>query len=513
MLGYIMRRIGVSIMILFGSSFLVYNLAAYAGDPLGELRFSTDDNAKQQIITLTRDLQLDVPPPLRYFLWLKGILGVFVGKLDMGMTREASSVQGELAFAIPVTLRLVLAASVTALLVGIAFGIISALRQYSRFDYAMTFMAFVLFSLPIFWVAVLLKEFMAIQFNNFLSEPNIPLKWMFIFSCFTAVFWSSLFGGERKRFWSVFAGAFATNFVILWAIDFTDWYLHPGLGPILIGFLSVGIAIGVASISTGLTNIPARNAALTMAGLAVLWYYPAQWLFNNHGSYLVMLLMLALIVGTGFICASLFTKFDRGPIARTAIITGVISGFLLFIDRTMQSWAPYLLTDAVNGRPVPTYGQRKDQLVTTDFWLNNLDTIMHLILPTLALILISLAGWIRYSRGALLEVLNQDYIRTARAKGLNERTVITRHALRNMMLPLSSLFVGEFVGLIGGAVITERVFGWSGMGTLGIRAINGYDLNLLMGVTLLLSTLVVLGNLLADLVYSALDPRIRLVKE
>jgi peptide/nickel transport system permease protein len=223
--------------------------------------------------------------------------------------------------------------------------------------------------------------------------------------------------------------------------------------------------------------------------------------------------MLALIVGTGFICASLFSKIDRGPIARTAIITGVISGFLIFVDRVMQTWAPYRATDAVNGRPVPTYGQRKDQLVTDDFWLNNLDTIMHLILPTIALILISLAGWIRYTRGALLEVLNQDYIRTARAKGLNERTVITRHALRNTMLPLSSLFVGEFVGLIGGAVITERVFGWSGMGTLGIRAINSYDLNLLMGVTLLLSTLVVLGNLLADLVYSALDPRIRLVKE
>lgn len=115
-------------------------------------------------------------------------------------------------------------------------------------------------------------------------------------------------------------------------------------------------------------------------------------------------------------------------------------------------------------------------------------------------------------KGALLEVLNQDYVRTARAKGLNERTVITRHAFRNMMLPLSSLFVGEVVGLIGGAVITERVFGWQGMGTLGIKAINTFDLNLLMGVNLLLSILVVLGNLLADLVYSALDPRIRLRK-
>jgi peptide/nickel transport system permease protein len=270
--------------------------------------------------------------------------------------------------------------------------------------------------------------------------------------------------------------------------------------------------MAVTAISTGLSNIAARKAALTMAVLTVIWFYPAQWIFDNYSSYFVIVMMGGVIVGTGFACANFFSKIDRGPISRTAVITGVLCGSLILIDRVMQSWSAYSATDAVNYRPVPTYGQRKDQLVTNDFWVNNLDIIMHLILPTLALILISVAGWIRYTRGALLEVLNQDYIRTARAKGLNERVVITRHAFRNMMLPLSSLFVGEFVGLIGGAVITERVFGWQGMGTLGIKAINSYDLNLLMGVQLLLSILVISGNLLADLVYSALDPRIRLGK-
>ena len=512
MLSYISRRLGISIMILFGSSFLVYNLAAFASDPLAELRLSNDDAAEQQIAALTRQLNLDTPPPLRYFLWLRGLLGVFVGNLNLGTTRDGLSVQSELAYAIPVTIRLVLVATITALLLGLALGIISALRQYSRFDYGMTFLAFLLYSLPIFWVAVLLKEFMAIQFNNFLSEPNIPITWMIGFSIFTGIFWSSLLGGERRRFWTVFGGAFATNFVILWAIDFTDWYLDPGLGPILIAFLSVGIAFGVTAISSGLSDLKAKKAALVMAGLAVAWYYPAQWIFDNSASYLAILVLLVLLVATGVFVSRVFSKIDRGPIARTAIITGVLCGFLILIDRVMQSWKEYSSTDAVNYRPVPTFGQRKDQLVTEDFWLNNLDIIMHLILPTLALILISLAGWIRYSRGALLEVLNQDYIRTARAKGLNERVVITRHAFRNMMLPLSSLFVGEFVGLVGGAVITERVFGWQGMGTLGIKAINTYDLNLLMGVNLLLSFLVVTGNLLADLLYSALDPRIRLRK-
>jgi peptide/nickel transport system permease protein len=512
MLNYILRRIGISVMILFGSSFLVYNLAAYASDPLAELRLSTDDGARQRIIALTRDLQLDTPPPVRYFLWLKGVLGVFVGNMDLGMTREASSVQNELAYAIPTTLRLVFVATFTALLIGLALGIISALRQYSRFDYGMTFLAFLLYSLPIFWVAVLLKEFMAIQFNNFLANPNIPIKWMVIMSIVTGVFWSSLFGGERKRFWSVFVGAFATNCVVLWAINLTDWYLKPGLGPILIGLFSGLAAIGITAVSTGLDNKPARNAALSMAGLGVILYFPLQRLFENNGSYLLILALLLITIGLGYGSSYVFSKIDRGPIARTAILTGVVSSVFIFADRLMQSWTAYRETDAINYRPIPTYGQRNDQLESPDFWIQNLDVITHLILPTLALILISLAGWIRYSRGALLEVLNQDYIRTGRAKGLNERTVITRHAFRNMMLPLSSLFVGEFVGLVGGAVITERVFGWQGMGTLGIKAINGYDLNLLMGVNLLLSILVIFGNLLADLVYSALDPRIRLGK-
>ena len=500
------------LVIVFGASFLAYNLQAYSSNPLSAFGESTALNRDFLIAKTIRDLQLDVPPPIRYFSWLRGIIAGLWGEFDMGLSRSNIPVIELLSMAIPVTIRLVITATFLAIILGITVGMITAIRQYSRFDYVITFVSFLLFSLPIFWVAVLLKEFMAIQFNNFLSEPNIPIRWMVIFSIFTGIFWSSLFGGERKRFWSVFGGAFATSFVILWAIDLTDWYLTPGLGPILIAFLSVGIAFGVTAISTGLSNAAAKKAALTMAGLAVVWYYPAQWIFNNLASYFTIFILISMIVLTGLGLSRVYSKIDRRPIARTAIITGILSGFLILADRIMQSWDDYRATDAVNGRPVPTYGQRKDQLVTEDFWLNNLDIIMHLVLPTLALILISLASWIRFTRGALLEVLNQDYIRTARAKGLNERVVVTRHAFRNMMLPLSSLFVGEFVGLVGGAVITERVFGWQGMGTLGIKAINSYDLNLLMGVNLLLSILVIFGNLLADLVYSALDPRIRLGK-
>ena len=177
----------------------------------------------------------------------------------------------------------------------------------------------------------------------------------------------------------------------------------------------------------------------------------------------------------------------------------------------MKTWVPYTNTDAIHQRPIPTLNEKNDLLPTGNFWFSTLDTILHLILPTAALILISMATYIRFSRGTMLEVLNQDYIRTARAKGLTERTVVVRHAFRNTMIPITTIVVGDVAGIVGGAAITERVFSWRGMGTLANLAVASQDLNQLMGVALITSTMVILANLVADLVYSALDPRIRVV--
>ena len=131
------------------------------------------------------------------------------------------------------------------------------------------------------------------------------------------------------------------------------------------------------------------------------------------------------------------------------------------------------------------------------------------IFPWTTLALASAASYTRFTRSNFLETENEDYIRTARAKGLTERTTIMRHAFRNTLIPLTTIMVVDFAGIIGGAIITERVFGWYGMGTLFNRAIQGQDLNLLMGVFFLTASLTVLANLVADLLYSALDPRIR----
>jgi peptide/nickel transport system permease protein len=169
-------------------------------------------------------------------------------------------------------------------------------------------------------------------------------------------------------------------------------------------------------------------------------------------------------------------------------------------------------SDAISGRPVPTISAANDLMTSNNYWWQLLDVLLHLLLPTLGIMLISFAGYVRYARSSLLEVMNMDYIRTARAKGLTERTVVVRHALRNAMIPLTTLIAFDLSGLIGGAFITEAIYGWKGMGTIFLQAVGGQDLNLLMGVFFLTSFLAVMGNLLADLAYSALDPRIRIGK-
>ncbi len=509
MFAFIMRRLGILGVILFGSSFLLYNLAAFSGDPLADLRLSTDPNRDFLMISLTRELQLDVPPPARYFLWIKGVFGIFLGNPNFGMTREGQTVISELQLAIPVTIRLVLSATILAIILGIGIGIVTALRQYSRFDYAMTFVAFLMFSLPIFWVAVLLKEYLAISFNNFLRAPEVPLKFLIFSSLFSGVFWASVVGGSRKVFWIIFASAAAISAGIVTIMGQANWFLNPGLGPIVVFALSIGIAFAVTQLSVGISNKAALRASLTMSGVALVSYYPANWVFDNHPGVIGILLMAVVALLIAVLSARAFSKIDRGPIIRTTTISAFLSSFIIVVDKFMQTWKPYMETDAINYRPVPTIGQRNDLLDTSDFWISNLDVVTHLFLPTLALTLISFAGYIRYSRGTLLEVLNQDYIRTARAKGLPERTVIMRHAFRNTMIPLTTIMVVDFAGVVGGALITERVFGWSGMGTLFFRGISSFDLNLLMGVFFVTATLSVLANLIADLLYSALDPRIR----
>jgi peptide/nickel transport system permease protein len=123
---------------------------------------------------------------------------------------------------------------------------------------------------------------------------------------------------------------------------------------------------------------------------------------------------------------------------------------------------------------------------------------------------INIAGWSRFVRASMLEVLNQDYVRTARAKGVQERMVVVKHALRNALIPFITLLAGVLAALFGGALITEAVFNWPGLGRLFVDALGRSDYNVVMALLFVNVVLLLIGILITDILYTIVDPRIRL---
>ena len=331
MAAYIVRRVLISIGVLLVASFLLYVAVATSGDPLAALR-SRPGITEATIDATARTLGLDHPVVVRWWNWLIGVLSGDWGT-SVALGSAQAPVLPTVAHALWVTIRLVVIAEILALLGGAAVGAIAALRQYSITDYVATTLAFVLFSMPVFCIAIILKTY-GIQFNLLLID----------------------LGGQR---WLTTAGPPPGGFT-------------GGLGEVI---------------------------------------------FKFTGTYL---------------------------------------------------------------------------------------------LPTIALAAISFAAYSRFQRASMLETMRQDYVRTARAKGLSERQVVLRHALRNALLPVTTYFAYNFGAAFGGAIVTEQVFGWNGMGALLVRSIEQYDPNMLMGWLIITATIVVLFNLVADIAYSYLDPRIRL---
>lgn len=146
---------------------------------------------------------------------------------------------------------------------------------------------------------------------------------------------------------------------------------------------------------------------------------------------------------------------------------------------------------------------------TIGLGFNLLDRIKYVLMPAVVLGLINMASWSRYMRSSMLEAIHQDYIITARAKGLTNRVVIGRHALKNALIPVVTIMGLDLPAFFGGAAITEKIFAWPGMGRLYVDAVFSRDYPILMGVLMLTAILVVFGNLLADLTYGFLDPRIK----
>jgi peptide/nickel transport system permease protein len=325
MLAFVVRRLVVSVLVMLVASMLVFAAVASLGDPLAALRNRQPPVPAHVLEAKRQELHLDEPVVVRYAIWL----GDFV-QGDMGIDVRGRDVAPRLGRALATTLRMVVVATLVAIVLAVLVGVYTAVRQYSLGDYAATFSGFLFLSTPVFWLAALLKEYLAIRVNR-------------------------LFG------------------------------------------------------TTLVYTVGAETPNLA------------------------------------------------GP-----------------------------------------------------FWHRMADYAGHLALPTLALALVTFAGWSRFQRASMLDVLDSDYVRLARAKGLPERRVILRHALRNALIPLTTVVALGFGAVIGGAVITEQVFAWQGMGTLLVEGVQNYDPNLVLAWLMVTGVVVVLFNLLADLLYGVLDPRVRM---
>ena len=326
MLAFTIRRLLIAIPILIVSSMITFALVALSGDPLADLKTHQPPYPQSTIDARRHYLKLDENWFHRYGDWIWGL----VSRGDFGPSVHGAgfSIGGQLGHRLIVTMRMVALAMLIAVIFAVVVGVISAVRQYSGLDYAFTFTGFLFLSMPAFWFAILLKEFLAIKLNTL------------------------------------------TGHTFLYTIG--DSSIEP-----------------------------------------------------KHG----------------------FAAFT--------------------------------------------------------------DIAGHIVLPTITLALISYASWSRFQRASMLDVLNSDYIRLARAKGLSNRRVMVRHALRTALIPLTTVTALDLAGILGGAIITERVFQWHGMGELIINAITERDIYVVLAWLLVTAFIVVLFNLIADLLYAVLDPRIR----
>ncbi|MEN9936464.1 MAG: hypothetical protein RLZZ387_3043 [Chloroflexota bacterium] len=182
-----------------------------------------------------------------------------------------------------------------------------------------------------------------------------------------------------------------------------------------------------------------------------------------------------------------------------------IMAILLFAILAKQAGLPYLPpgnATAARDYVVPLIGKVEAE--------STLDYVLHFIMPCAVLVLVNVAGWSRFVRASMLEVLRADYVRTARAKGVKERLVVLKHSLRNALIPFVTLLAGVLPGLFAGALVTETIFNWPGMGRLFVDALGRFDYPVAMAVLFVTIVLTLIGYLLSDILYTVVDPRIQL---
>lgn len=261
-----------------------------------------------------------------------------------------------------------------------------------------------------------------------------------------------------------------------------------------------------------------RSAAKGDFGISIQYRRPAaQLLFSRIPNTIYMQAIIMLFIFSVAIPLGIFSAIHQYS-KMDYLLT-----FMAFTGSAMPTfWFALLMILAFGVLPKPGYrlpftGMYSDSLVVggrtmpydqAPLFARFINRIRHLILPVFSVSLISLTGLLRYTRSAMLEVIRQDYVRTARAKGLAERKVIYKHALRNAMIPIATIMIQSIPSLFAGSLIIEQIFGWPGVGKLIYEAVMANDFILAMTAIIFLSSLTVLFTLITDISYAFLDPRI-----
>jgi peptide/nickel transport system permease protein len=287
---------------------------------------------------------------------------------------------------------------------------------------------------------------------------------------------------------------------VLAIIDATDWVTNPGLSlPVVIAFSLAG-GVLAAIIFAPIDNRQVLTAGVGASVAAIVGSLLfSSWIDEMSWTRMLILTILALGAG-GLVGAAVGGEIDRRSAIHAGITASFFAGTIVSADRFMSAWEP--------GRTIATIGPKSPNL-DAPFWETMVDYAGHQVLPSLALALIGFATFMRFTRSSMLDTLKSDYVRTAKAKGLPATQVVMRHAFRTALIPVMTVITISFATIIEGAVITERVFAWKGMGSLFIEGLNNVDPYPVMGFLVVVSVSIVLLNALADILYAYLDPRIR----
>jgi peptide/nickel transport system permease protein len=187
--------------------------------------------------------------------------------------------------------------------------------------------------------------------------------------------------------------------------------------------------------------------------------------------------------------------------------------FLSFLGMSLPAFwlgLMLILLFSLNLSLFPTSGYLDPLLSDASLWVKATNILHHMVLPLVTILIGGLAGLIRFNRFSIIEILSQDYIQAGRARGLSERRLLFKHAFKNAALPIVTILGAGLSGLIGGSFVIEFIFSWPGMGQLGVASVFSRDYPVLMGSILFSSVLIMLGNFLADISYSKIDPRVKI---